>query len=634
LLKLLEGRQFDHHSTMELLHISMAFIIQLKWQKMAVAIVALSMAPLLALMGCKHSAISDTNDSAGIHGKGVLHGSSQDWTPRVWNDYLANGPTGNHLPDFSHAGYAMGERPIPTVQGPVIDATRWPFGAKADDGIDDTAAIQAAIDSAGAAGGGVVLLPRGRYEIHATADAPFLRISHDRVVLRGQGSGRSGTILHLGAPAPAKRVRRLGSVPAEEEARHGAAIAVMGSEERRELARYTGDIARGTRVVGVTDSARFSPGQTVIIDFTDPKIDALHPAPEHADLVAQLTAPFQLRPNQIDTLGLRAKHHAWIVKIEAMLGPQTIRLTRPARFNQWQRYDPRIYAFDGVSEVGIEHLRIQSSWPGGYRHHKPYLGPDGTLVRTAKEQDYLWNGIWISFASDGWVRDVSFSNLTQGIIVSRSSDLTLENLEFDGLDGHAGITIAHSNDVLVSGVDFFARLVHPITLSMMASGNVVTNCTTHYQGRDGYSSTDAIIDFHGIFPYENLFENLNGFYVCPGGDLSVMPHAGVRNVFWNIHAPRQMECYTCSTDNEFARTYDFGSTSSGTAATMFEHFPQAFYVGIVRNGGGMITVGGSSADRTNPWMTVEGLNRPGIRMPSLFEAQRQWQPTRGQFQEK
>lgn len=612
---------------------NVAFITQIIRRYRVMGLVVLLIWPLPAWTACKRADISDKGADLGSDAKEVLRISGKGWTPRVLADYLVNGSTEKYLPDFSCAGYAMGVRPIAEIEKPVLDVTKRPFEAKPDDGIDDTAAIQAAIDSAGAAGGGVVLLPRGRYEIHSTTDAPFLRISYDRVVLRGQGSGSSGTILHLGAPAPAGKVRRLGSVPAEEEARHRAAVAVIGSEDRRELARYTTDIARGTRIVAVTDSAGLAPGQTVIIEFSDPMIDTVHPVPENADLVAQLTAPFRLKPTQTDTLGPVAKKHTWIVKIEKILSPKTIRLTRPARFDQRHRYDPRIYAFNGVREVGIEHLRIQSSWPGGYRHHKPYTDAAGNIIRTAKEQDYLWNGIWISSTSDGWVRDVTFYNLTQGVIVSRSSDLTLQDLQFQGLDGHAGITIAHSNDVLVRSVDFFARLVHPLTLTMMACGNVITRCNTHYEGRDHYTSTDAVIDFHGIFPYENLFENMNGFYVCPGGDLSVMPHAGVRNVFWNIQAPSRMECYTCSTDNEFARTYDFGSTSSSTADTMFEHFPQAFYIGIVRSGNRKATIGGSTADRYNAWMTVEGLNRPDIGIPSLYEAQRRWHSMGEKFHE-
>ena len=576
--------------------------------------------PSLMVTGCQGlKAINGRH--AGLDRRNV-DGPITGWTPTVWTDYLANGPSGNRLPDFSYAGYAMGRRPVPLISGPVFNATHPPFNARPDDGQDDTAAIQGAIDAAADAGGGVVFLPRGRYEIHSTAAAPFLQIDHSGIVLRGDGSDDAGTILHLGSPGKADGVRRLGSVPARKEARHWAAVAIIGEEGRKELTRYNGDVRRGARVVGVTDSRALNPGQTVIVEFVDPAIDPRHPAADKADLAAQLTAPFKLGAVQTDTFGPSARAHTWLVKIEEIIDAQTIRLSRPARFDQWLRYHPRIYTFSGVHDVGIEHLRIQSNWPGGYRHHKPFTDSHGVVVRTAKEQDYLWNGIWISHASDGWVRDVTFKDLTQGIIVSRSSDLTLQDIEFHGLDGHAGITLAHSNDVLVRNVDFYAHLVHPVTLTMMAAGNVVTRCTAHYEGRDERSHTDAVIDFHGIFPYENLFDNLTGFYVCPGGDLSVMPHAGVRNVFWNIEAPRDMSCYTCDTDDEFARSYDFESTSAKTAATMFEHFPQAFYIGLVRRGDRRLTVGGAGVDRHTAWMTVEGLNRCGIRIPSLFDAQR------------
>jgi len=553
--------------------------------------------------------------------------AASGWTPAVWTDYVAHGPTGDRLPDFSYAGYAMGRRPIPLVSTPLFDVTRPPFGAVPDDGQDDTIAIQSAIEAAAKAGGGVVSLPRGRYDVHSTPDAPFLQIRHSGIVLRGQGSDADGTILHLGAPGKADRVRRLGSVPAAQEARHWAAVAILGGEHRKALTGYRKDVRRGMHTVGVVDTAGLNSGQTVIVEFVDPAIDPASPAAHKVDLVAQLTTPFRLGTVQTDTFGPVAKAHTWMVKIEDIIDSQTIRLSRPARFDQWLRYNPRIYAFGGVHAAGIEHLRIQSSWPGEYRHHKPFTDEKGNIIRTAKEQDYLWNGIWISHATDGWVRDVTFKDLTQGIIVSRSSDLTIEDIKFHGLDGHAGITIAHSNDLLVRDVDFHARLVHPVTMSMMAAGNVVTRCRVHYEGRDDYRQTDAVIDFHGIFPYENLFDDLKGFYVCPGGDLSVLPHAGVRNVFWNIEAPQHMSCYTCDTDDDFARTYDFENTTTKTPATMFEHFPQAFYIGLVRRGNGDLSIGGSSGDRHTPWMIVEGLNRLGIKVPSLFEAQRRRGPS-------
>ncbi|MDX9787698.1 MAG: glycosyl hydrolase family 28-related protein [Desulfobacterales bacterium] len=579
----------------------------MRWRGIASVVVS----ALLLCSGC--SGKSARTDASGS--------GEAEWIPAVWREYESNGPTGDRLPDFSRAGYAEGDTPIPNVQAPVFDVTVHPFGAVPNDDRDDTAAIQAAIDAAGSAGGGVVFLPAGRYAVHQSADMPFLRIMRDHVILRGAGSGESGTILRLGAPGPQKSVRRLGTVPAIEEARCYTIVAVMGTEEKRELATYTDSALRGQTVVHVSNSSRLAKGQLVRVEFHDPMIDSLHPDPEKVDIAAQLTHPFNLLNHQTDNFGAMARTLSKIVKIEEILDNQRIRFTTPARFNEHLRYHPRIFSFDGVRGVGIEHLRLESDWPGEYRHHKALLDERGAVVRTAKEQDYLWGGLWFSYAYDGWVQDVVVKDLTQGIIFSHCADFTVREVQFQGVSGHAGITIGQSHGVLVERVDFFSRLVHPVTLKMWASGNVITDSEVHYEGWDKVNGMDAVIDFHGLFPYENLFDNLRGFYVCPGGDLSVLPHAGVRNVFWNIRAPRRMECYVCDKPNEFARSYDYKSTSSETPGTMHEHFPQAFFIGLYRNGDQPVEVGGSARDRHNAWMTCEGLNRPGLSVPSLYKAQ-------------
>ena len=544
------------------------------------------------------------------------------WIPEVWQRYVNNDDSATQLPDFSQAGYAMGERPLPEINSPVFVVTDQEYGAIPNDQVDDTRAIQAAIDAAGKAGGGVVLLPRGRYEIRAKPETNALRITSDKVVIRGEGGSANGTVLHLGHPAFKGNVRRLGSVPADQAARSGATIAVIGPENEQQITTVTADILRGQTLVRVADSSGLAAGQDVVIALEDPLIDETNPDPIKADISVQLTSPFQLTADQTDTFGKASRDYTWIVKISEVLDSNTVRLFKPARFDLFARYKPRITSFSGICEVGIENLLIESSWPGDYQHHKPYKDQTGTVIRTAKEQDYLWNGIWISHVVDSWVKNVTFRDLTQGTIISHSANCTLQNLRFDGKDGHAGVTIGRSNDILLAQADFYARLVHPVTLTMMASGNVVTNSTSHYEGRNDATGTDAVIDFHGIFPFENLFDKLTGFYVCPGGDMSVLPHAGVRNVFWNIRAPETMSCYTGPTDDEFFRTYATAGTSSHSEATMYEHVPQAFFIGITRKGEKPVTIGQSTLDRTNQWYTVEGLNRQALGISSLYEAQR------------
>src|SRR5688572_24495292 len=61
------------------------------------------------------------------------------------------------LPDWSKAGYRGGQ-PVPAGGGTVYQATS--YGVVANDGQDDSAALQSAIDAIRAAGGGSFTAPR------------------------------------------------------------------------------------------------------------------------------------------------------------------------------------------------------------------------------------------------------------------------------------------------------------------------------------------------------------------------------------------------------------------------------------------------------------------------------------------
>ena len=101
-----------------------------------------------------------------------------DWEP----GYKDAG--GRFLHDFSYAGYKNGEESLPNISGPVFDVT----GNGADDtgNVDSTGAIQATINQAQNAGGGVVFFPKGLYRVEGT-----LSVTHSNMVLRGEGSANS-----------------------------------------------------------------------------------------------------------------------------------------------------------------------------------------------------------------------------------------------------------------------------------------------------------------------------------------------------------------------------------------------------------------------------------------------------------
>lgn len=117
-----------------------------------------------------------------------------------------------------------GHGPVPSV----YDVTK--FGAKGNGETDDTNAIQAAIDAAGADGGGIVYLPAGTFNVDET-----LTVTDDHVAIIGAGKGtvvratfKDGDVIYAGGTEPVDGVRNLTvrdmEITASVEKTSGAAL--------------------------------------------------------------------------------------------------------------------------------------------------------------------------------------------------------------------------------------------------------------------------------------------------------------------------------------------------------------------------------------------------------------------------
>lgn len=105
--------------------------------------------------------------------------------PMDWRPGFADGE-GRFLHDFSYAGYHNGEVSLPSnVPGTRFDVVA-DFAADNTGAGDATAAIQAAIDAAEAAGGGVVYFPAGLYQCSGT-----LHVGVSGIVIQGAGAAQS-----------------------------------------------------------------------------------------------------------------------------------------------------------------------------------------------------------------------------------------------------------------------------------------------------------------------------------------------------------------------------------------------------------------------------------------------------------
>ncbi|MEZ5278494.1 MAG: glycosyl hydrolase family 28-related protein [Opitutaceae bacterium] len=92
------------------------------------------------------------------------------------------------LSDWSHAGNKEAHHP-PAERIFPVDS----FGAIANDGRDDSIALQAAIEAAKKSGGGVVYLPEGMYYL----DQPVL-VTGDQITIRGDGPSRTRLVFRYG----------------------------------------------------------------------------------------------------------------------------------------------------------------------------------------------------------------------------------------------------------------------------------------------------------------------------------------------------------------------------------------------------------------------------------------------------
>jgi hypothetical protein len=285
---------------------------------------------------------------------------------------------GDHIPDFSYAGYEGGG-----VALPAVPAKR----TVAPSGSDDTTAIQAAIDAVSAlplVGGfrGAVELAPGTFRCEQT-----LTISASGVVLRGAGLGDHGTtIVMTGTPH--------------------LALHIAGQIARK----YTGPtipitdpyVPVGSSVLHVADASRFHPGDTIRIR------KPVTPAWVHFMGMDDLERPGReehwVGGGRLDTLRRIAA-----VDMNAA-GGNTLTLEVPlmdsydSQFFEGSQAEVHKVELPGrIDHVGLEYLRI--------------VAPK----RSIAFGDPSFDGLVIDDTADSWVRSVAWEETTQGVRVNNGS---------------------------------------------------------------------------------------------------------------------------------------------------------------------------------------------------------------------
>ena len=504
-----------------------------------------------------------------------------EWFPRILMEDCSNE---HFLPDWSYAGYRWGEKAIPQLK-PNLDVTD--FGAVADDGKDDTAAILKAVTAAHEKAGPIVLrFPKGRFILRE-----IIWIERSDFVLQGAGSGAEGTVIEMPDP--------LGKMNLEREA------ALF--QNQKEFNDNTG-------------RDKFSPfswiGGIIWVRHPDaPHVGWFKREPEHilANVLTGTRGQHTITVDSADGLDvgqacrlmlynteddslLRHIHEAddiefgsWIknvamhteLTITAIAG-QRVTFKEPLLHDVRPEWQGAIYPVDVLNEVGIEHLRIEFPNRTEYGGHHREAG---------------YNAITLGSLRHGWVRDVAIDNADTAIRVGLCSNVTLADCHFtDKIGSHYAVQYAMSCRCLMRDFSADTKSIHTISFNTGARGSVFTH------GR----CVKPRFDQHCGANHQNLFDDIDAVKAEPGfsmflhgGGSEFVPLCGAFNTFWNLRV-------------NFAEPGD-GKTPLVVMGSSLPA-PNARLIGLTGNAP-------IDLERYGPKAYIEGLNRSGIAVLSLYDYQ-------------
>lgn len=410
------------------------------------------------------------------------------------------------LTDFSYAGYARGEKPIPDVAGPVFPVTD--FGATPDDGVSDEDAIRQAIAAAEKAGGGVVFFPAGRFLVWTdrTKVEP-IRIRTSGIVLRGAGAAEGGTVIqavHSGygiGPYPVpKKGPDFAAIPYVFIFRQDAVSAVAPAVAAAKSVTVTGDAKRATFRVAVASTDGWKPGEWVSVTGRTPRLNA--------QVLAGLT------PDPTWTRLVEGAGMAEIHQIREIDG-NTLVFHEPLLLNLSADYGLAVIHSPMIEQVGVEDIAFEGGWRAAFIHHRSALDDEG------------WAAILFDGVANGWVRRCAFLNTTTGVFMVKSACCSVIQNRFAGARGHYNAASRNESSFNFMGlIEDNAGALHACSTGNRSSG------TTFWRWK---ILPNQSIDSHGNGPYDTLIDRVDGGTMTKcGGNMQSFPNHMRGLVFWNF----------------------------------------------------------------------------------------------------
>ncbi|MBK8970985.1 MAG: hypothetical protein IPM37_06285 [Hahellaceae bacterium] len=505
---------------------------------------------------------------------------AREATPEVLRTF-DNNPAAGPLYDWSRAGYRHGSYWENKSQ-PRYDATQW--GARPNDGKDDLAALQKAINAVGDRGGGILELGIGTYDFNTSALAwNSLKLNRSGVVLRGKGSNAKGTVFRLHRRKPGTSYDNY-------------LIDAGQSPVLKYTQPLSTNLKRGATLIPLKSPQTMRVGDWVILQLSNPVVNG-----QTTDTLSKaLIAPLTPEPEWINFK--REGYIAHYSEVTAVYS-NAIRLADPLPREVPTTFKPQLSVVSApIREIGVEHIFFTSNYPADkYQHHLSW------------EHDYGWRALRFWGVRDSWIHDIGLERYNGLIMVKEAYNVTVKDI-VSSTPGHLGVSFIGTQHSLADGLHLFEPVIHAASASSRSSCNVIRNVIN-------YSDALSGMDAHGAGPSSNnLFENIYGLTLAPGGNVTNMPHTGQENTWWNIENGPYHDI-----EGEFF-TYGLYAYSNYKGPyreeDLFRLFPRAVFVGIFDDDQ-TIRLAGSDQNRHSAWFRAEHINRGHVQPLSLYAHQKQ-----------
>jgi hypothetical protein len=411
----------------------------------------------------------------------------------LWQEYQKTRKSGGEflLPDWSYAGYAHGEAPIPKVAGPIFKVRD--YGAIPDDDKPDFEEIQKAVDAAGNAGGGVVLFEKGEYLINVDTESATnarIVIRKSGVVLRGIGDGVDGTVLSSPAEMLPTNPKEMwtGRCP----------IVVSGFKFGSRKAKVAAAAPMNSLRLTLDKADIFKAGDRFRLNLS-----------RKGEAAAPFISPHEWPPKWTSGISIREFHEVASANGNALV------LGEPLMIPVDDKGDWSVQEVTFISNVGFEGIRFKGNWKEKFVHHRSW------------RDDSAWRGLVITGVENGWVRECTFEDMNWALYLTSSRQVTCQDIQIIGTPAHFGMQVMGTYGVLAVRVRDEAGHLHGPSLQSGSCATVYHQCTW---------SPKLSFDSHANNAYATLHDlnegglNLRGV----GGAENNFPHHLHGLVFWNL----------------------------------------------------------------------------------------------------